>query len=89
MIHRMRIREAFQKFSEFPHHTQSVIGFVVALVAVAFLAALTALLIVIDIYPTGVGAVLAFLTAIVALLISKRNAPPPQEQGQVVSPYRW
>jgi uncharacterized membrane protein (DUF373 family) len=89
MINQMVIRELFQNFSELPQHTQWVIGLVVGLIAVVFIAAITALLIVIDIHPAGVGGLLAFIAGIVALVISKRNASPPQEQAQTVSPYRW
>lgn len=89
MINRIVVRELLQNFSELPQHTQRVIGLVVGLIAVVFIAAITTLLIVIDIHPAGVGGVLAFIAGIVALLMSKRNVPPPQEQVQTVSPYRW
>lgn len=79
-----RFRMLWEQFQGYDRHMQ----WMIMIAGTAFSTELTILLIVIALHPVGVGAVLAFLSAIAALLFGRGNNPPP-EQAQTAYPSRW
>jgi hypothetical protein len=64
-----RILSFLREFQGYPAHTQRILG----ALAIAGIAALTTILVMLALHPAGVGAVLAFLSGLVALFLAKNR----------------
>ena len=84
---RYQLKTFFDDFQGYDVHTKWIVG----LLGAVFLVALAAVLIVIDLHPTGVGAVLLCVTTIVTLLFARNhNTPPsPSQQAQAAYFAKW
>ena len=70
----------WEEFLACPVYSQ----FLVCAFAVVVVAGLTVVSIILALHPTGVGAVLAFLSGLVVLFLRKKQHIPPVEQAQSV-----